>query len=252
MSKIQAQWSLFDTDNKKLYRPQQPIDQTQGLSITSGAVFAEQGRFGHQDPLINWVRGKTKTFSFEAVIFARDSKEDIRPLMDGLDSLARKQDSLGRPPICVFTWGASVRQLVVVENADHVIRSITASGLPREVRFQLSLRKYVPFKQSNIDPTAPVKESYYHPAGDSLPSYEEIAKLYYGNPMLGINLRKRHPQAPFAPLPGMEVKIPARSIVNKEPVEPSSHIFDLDDPDASSAYEVVLSDKEKRQVVITR
>lgn len=249
--KFEVNWSLYDMDHKYEWRPQYPIDN---VSMPTGGIIAEQQRFGFQDAIVNWTGGRARIFNFATVLFASDEDEGtlVQELLRELEGLAQKDDELGRPPICTFTFGSSISEVCLVETVDPLIVSTLRNGQPREVRCNITLRKYVPFSQQQIDPTRPVKESFLLIASAAEQSYEAIAGRYYGDPLLGDRLRKRHPTHPFAPAVGMVVKVPARAIVLQEVVRPACHILSQTDSDAVESYARILDDRSDRTTVMVK
>lgn len=259
--KIEINWELRDLDHNVNLLPQFPIEN---VSFTAGGVLSDQARHGFQDAITNWTRGKSKVISFETMVFAKNEEQGplVQTWLDDIVSLSEKNADLGRPPICLFTLGNITTggayngtvssETVLVESADYVVVTTLRSGSPREVRFNIVLRRYVPFSQNQIDPTAPVKESFHLIASSAERSYEAIARRYYGDPLLGDRLRKRHPEKPFAPDVGQVVNIPSREIVMQEEVEPASHILSLTNEDAVDAFETVLEERNSRTVTVVK
>jgi hypothetical protein len=252
--KFEVNWSLYDLDHKYEWRPQYPISD---VGITVGGNIAEQQRFGFQDSIVNWTSGRSKTISFATVLFAEEDSEEggtlVQELLRELEDLAQKDDKLGRPPICIFTLGSSISEVCLVEAVDPLIVStLRNTSQPREVRCNITLRKYVPFSQQQIDPTRPAKESFLLVASAAEQSYEAIARRYYGDPLLGDRLRKRHATHPFAPAVGMVVKVPARALILQEVVQPACHILSLIDEDAVESYGTILDDRNARTLSVVR
>lgn len=244
-NKVEVNWDLYDMDHDEYWLPQFPIED---ISTTVGGVLSQQGRFGFQDTITMWTQGKIKSISFETMLYARDEDEGVIVLdqQEALEKLAIKDRELGRPPICIWSLGSAQSEICLVEAVDPTIVSTLRNGEPREVRFSITLSRYVPFSQKQIDPTKPVKESFLLVASAAEQSYEGIARRYYGEPMLGDRLRKRNPGYPFAPAVGTIVKVPAKAVVLQEIVEPASHVLSLDDEDAVTAYEVILEERSAR------
>lgn len=245
--KVPIFWSLKDLDTGEIIEPQFPSED---FSISVGGQIAEQSRWGFQDPIINWTRGKSRDINFQSVLYARheDEGEDVQELLDKIISISEIDSNLGRTHICLFTLGKVMSETVLVESVDPVINEVLINGYPRKVTLSLSLKRYTPFTQSQIDPSKPVKESFYLVASAAERSYEAIAKRYYGNALYGDRLRKRHPDMPLAPTIGSVVKIPSRSVILTETIEPESHVLSLTDSDAVENYETILEARNKRKL----
>jgi hypothetical protein len=247
--KTPANWSIKNLDSGEVLNPDLPVAEG-GVHISIGGVLVEQPRFGMQDPVIQWVRGKAKVYSFTAVFYSRNRTEMIKPIFDKYEKLAIEDAKLGRPPICVFTLGAAISEVVLVESADADIPDTRTDGQPREIRVNFVMKKYVPFSQKQIDPTKTQKESFYLVVSATQQSYEEIARQYYGDPMLGDRLRKRHKDAPMHPEVGDVVKVPARTVVGSEVVRPDFHAFNPDDEAAVKNFDRVAAARAARKVVL--
>lgn len=250
--KIPIDWTIQNLDSKEILFPPYPLGEG-GLRVTIGAVYAEQPRFGFQDPIIQWVTGKAKVITFSAVMFTQDSSEDIVEAFRDFERLAIVDPKLGRPPICTFTLGSGsfLSEMCVVESIDPDIPPIRPDLEPREIVLNFTLRRYVPFAMTTIDPTKPTKQSYFLVASSSEASYEAIAKRFYGQPLAGDRLRKRHQDMPLHPTVGRRVRIPAREIILAEPVEPAFHALSLTNEEAMENFQNILDERNQKKVVFS-
>lgn len=249
--KIPVDWKIKNLDAEETFLPPYPIDET-GVRVSVGGVLAEQTRFGFQDPITQWVSGRVKTITFTTVMFAVYSTDKIAGEFKEFERLALKDETLGRPPICVFTLGSGsiLSELCMVESVDHDIPPVRPDGEPRQVTLSVTIKRYKPFSQVQIDPTKPGKESYFLVATTAEATYEGVARRYYGDPMKGDRLRKRHPDMPFTPTVGTRIKVPAKSVIFRESVEPAFHVNNLEDEEATAKFEEVLEARNARKVVI--
>jgi hypothetical protein len=193
--------------------------------------------------------------SFSTVLFAEDSSVNIQAKLDAFEALAVKDERWGRPPICVFTYGKVISEMVMVESAPYTVMPIRTGGgdddlTAREVRIDFSLVRYVPFSQVQIDPNKPSKESYYLVVRQVEASYEAIAARYYGDPLRGDRLRKRNPDMPLQPTVGEKISVPSRSIILSEEVEPSFHALSLTDESVADRYREILDERSTLKVVL--
>lgn len=250
-NKIPVNWSLRDLDHGFTLQPQFPLLDP-GVRIPGGADVAVINRFGMQDPITHFIAGKLKSFSFETEIYARHSGEKalVEDLLRKFETVSTKDNALGRIPICVFTLGNRYSETVLVQDANQQVLSTQDDGTPRHVIIEVTLVKYVPFTVQAIDVTKPVKESFYLVASEAEQSYEAIARRFYGDPLLGDRLRKRHPQAPMVPEVGQTVHVPPRSVMLKEVVRPEAYMLSLNDEAAVAAYDDILNDRNQRKVVV--
>jgi len=249
-SKVAVDWRIKNLDTLEVIQPQLPMPED-GINVNFGGTLVDQARFGEQDPITHWVHGVTQNITFTAILFTRHADEaaDVEDLFDQFVELTQKDPDLGRPPICQFSYGSFFSETVLIERADSNIVSVDKDGFAREIRISLSLRKYVPFSQQQIDPTKPAKESFYLIATEAERSYEALARRFYGDPLLGDVIRRRHPAEPFAPRVGDKVKIPPKAIALKESLEPQFHALSLTDEDAVDNFEVILADRSSRKLV---
>lgn len=247
--KIAVNWNLKNVDKNEVFRPQFPIGDD-GVNIEISSSIAEQQRFGFQDALLAFTNGNTRTISFQTRLFARHREEDIDTQLNTLERMATKDETLGRLPVCLFTYGKRTSIFVLIESAAQNIRRVQRDGSTQDVVINLSLKKYVPYSKSQVDPSKPAKESFYLVTKESEKSYEAIAKRFYGNPLFGDRLRKRHPGSPLAPNVGDTVRVPSRNIILAEEVLPESFILSLTDVDAVENYERILAARNERKLVV--
>jgi hypothetical protein len=252
-------WTIKNLDTGKFLIPPYPIGD-EGVRVDVGGVISEQERFGFQDPIIQWTRGKTRVITFTTVLYAEDSTESILSKLSEFEKLSIKDESLGRPPVCIFTYGMALSETVLIESVDQEIAPLRSDFEPRLVTLSISIKRYKPFSQTQIDPTKPSKESYFLVVKASEASYEAIAKHYYGQPIYGDRLRKRIASASgenldreamaLAPIVGSKIKIPSRSIILKEVVEPTFHAFDLEDETVLDSFLTLLERRSRKMAVL--
>jgi hypothetical protein len=283
--KIPVNWRIKNLDAGEIIEPQYPIDEQQGMAVTFGNQLAQQGRFGFESPIIQFIQGKTKTFTFETVLYneyslqdtalafgdieggeafpvqtgggrasqlATEARRKFKKRLDQFETISKIDTKLGRPPICQLIYGArsSYSATVLVQDGDQQVVSLQNDGTPREVRISLTLIRYVPFSQSQIDPSKPAKESFLLVASAAEQSYEAIARRFYGQPLLGDRLRKRHAGSPLAPQVGDLVRVPDRAVILQEVVDPEAHMLSLDDEDAVTNFERILEARNARKLTV--
>jgi hypothetical protein len=187
------------------------------------------------------------------VLFSENEQDEIEDTLEKFVALSEKDDTLGRPPICQFDYGTVLEEMVMIEQVETAIgplKQAKTAGEARKVELTFTLRRYKPFSQVQIDPTKPAKESYFLIVSRAEASYEAIARRLYGNPLAGDRLRKRHPEMPFTPTVGSRVKVPSRSLILKEPVEPAFHALNLTSEDAVKSYEEILTVRAERKAFL--
>jgi hypothetical protein len=248
-TKRQIDWQLKNLDSGELLNPPYPISED-GVRISIGGTYVDQPRFGFQDPITQWTTGRIRNITFSSVLWTNDRTESIVAEFRKFERLAVKDESLGRPPIVVFNHGNWFSETVFIESVDPEIPPIRPDGQPRQVTLNFTLRKYVPFSQTQIDPTKPTKESYFLVVRAVETSYESIAREFYGNPLLGDRLRKRHPAEPMEPSVGAKISVPAKSVILQEEVEPAFHALSLTNEEAVANFEVMLELRNDRKAVL--
>ena len=243
--KIRADWYIKDLDDNVVWEPQFPLSE--GVQISVGSALSKADRFGQQYPIIQWTKGKERTFTFQTKLFAadRDQGKEILKAYQTLEKMAIKDEKLGRSKICLFVYGKHISETVLIEAIDPKFTDVLLDGTYRSIDLSITLTKYVPFTQFTIDPSRRLKESYYLVASRAEASWEALARRFYGDPMLGDRLRKRHPEYPYKPPVGAKIHIPPRSVILRESVVPSCHVF-ADEPDAQLAFQYVLDERNKR------
>jgi hypothetical protein len=248
-TKRQVDWQMKNLDSGEVLLPPYPIAE-EGLRIRIGGVYVDQPRFGFQNPITQWTAGVLRTITFGSVLFTNDSTESVLAEFSKFEKLAIQDKNLGRPPIVIFDHGNWMQEMVMVESIDPDVPPIRPDGQPRQVILNFTLRRYKPFSQKQIDPTKPKKESYFLVVRGVEKSYEAIARNFYGDPLLGDRLRKRHPDMPMEPTVGAKISIPAKSIIRQEIVAPAFHALSLTNSDALAVFEAILLRRNARTAVL--
>ena len=244
---LPSNWNLVSLDDRTRVEGQYPLRD--GVAVSLGSSIPEASRVGFQDPVVQWINGTARTFSFRATFFARHKDEDVKRQLDKLEMLATYDSRYGRNHICIFTYGKVYTEIVLIRNLDPTVGPLRDDGTARNIDFSFQLVRYKPFSQKALDPSAPAKESYLRVASAPEESYEALARAYYGDPMLGDRLRKRHPEMPLAPVVGEVVRIPDASIISTEVVEPAFHALQTStDEKASEAFRRILTLRASRRV----
>jgi hypothetical protein len=208
----------------------------QQITQNIGADIAEAGGYSRLSPIIQWVGGKLRTFTFQARLFSghRDDHTAAEKLAE-LEYLTEPHGDLGRPPLMTFFWGIAIRDgfSCFVESLGGIrYDEIRDDGSLRGVTLSITLKKWSPFRfeqvvtnQGEQTPTHIVKHGE---------TYEMIAHREYGDPMLGVLLRQMNPRYPMtkkAPKgvadlqPGEEVKIYPIRDLRRKPIRPECHVL---------------------------
>jgi len=200
-------WFLLNTDivskDAMLYGPWEPENVTE----TVGSVYADAFALNKQDPVRQFLHGQVETITFQARFYAVFALMEVEAKVQTLKSWCRKDNDLGRPPICYFWVGLD--QHAKMESC--IVKSVSVAydkpgflGSMQGATVQIVLEKYVPFSLDDVDNF----DTRYHfsKVGDT---FEMLAMSEYGDPMLGVHLRQNHPQH-LQLQPGDIVKLPAR------------------------------------------
>lgn len=232
MAKRGPDWSLKNLDTGEVFKPQFRIEREVGVSVSGGSTLGDRPRFGQAHPLTQWLSGKLDVVTFPTRLYAEHYDDNLKPKVEKLEKLARKDESLGRAPVCLFTYGNFLSEKVWVESVNPVYRGTLPNGNAQDVLFNITLKRYEPFDLSSVDPNRPKKESYYHQVKGSEPTYEGIARQFHGDPLMGVLLRRRNPAHPTQPPVGSIIKVPSRRVLSQEAITPASHVFDTESTEA--------------------
>ena len=208
-------WWLLNTDTSEYVYGQYTTEVQHSVSSSYGESFA----LSRQAPISQFLHGNTETLAFEGEFFASFAFQEIVKQVKTVQSWTRRDPSLGRPPVCYFWIGNQYAnmQSCFVQTANAKYEKPTQMGQARAAKLAVSLRAYRPY---SLDETANF-DTRYHLAklGDS---YEKLAAREYGNPMLGVELRQRHPDKRVIS-PGDVIKLPAPTgSIRRAKIEPRS------------------------------
>lgn len=195
-----------------------------------GAEWSETFALNSAAPISAFLRGTVETLTFNARLFddsilpiavpTRLKADKVMVKAEKLKKWAKRDELLGRPPILIFTAGAGdVAQRSKITSIGSL--RYDALGIFGEVKgasFALNLSRYIPY---NIEAAATAPpETRYHRArtGDF---YELLAKREYGNALLGVLIRNRHPHQ-WRVEEGDIVRLPSFEAIADEPVRPTS------------------------------
>lgn len=210
-------WTLMNKDTQEVLQGQFPAEN---VSRGAGNNYQITTALNRQNPIIQFINGELDTLSITSRFWRKDLFDEApTDRIEKLLEWTRVDDKLRRPPILTFALGdgLGLTMQVVLEKVDNIqYGNPNALGGIREVSFNLSMRSHVPF---NIDEQE-VKDTRYHRVKEG-EFYETLAQLEYGNPMLGIAIRRLHPTKPIAQ-PGDIVKLPAIEGVRTSDIQPNS------------------------------
>jgi hypothetical protein len=169
---------------------------TAGVGHNVGSSWAEESSLGRSQPILQFTKGNNDQWQFDTLLFARHAKESITSLKNALLDACTKDDELGRPALYEFTWGELHDIVVLTDVGGARYTSMRPDGSLRSATFSLSFRHYEKFDLALTDPNARQHDTFYRTVkqGDT---WESLAKMRYGDALLGDLLRRLNPGAPF-------------------------------------------------------
>jgi len=228
-----------------------------------GANIPEAGGFSRTSPVVQWVGGTVETLSFQARLFSEH--RDDQTASEKLAVLKKLRESLppmNRPPLMSFFWGTAFPGGIkcFVESLGGVkYDEIRPDGSLRGVTLSITLKKVVPHNFSrNVE--SPVEQTPLHTVREG-ETYEMIAYRRWGDPMLGVPLRRMNPRYPmkrWAPSgladlqPNEQIKLYDQSELTKEQIRPSSHLFNEDDLVASDIRRYYFQERGRLATLMPR
>ena len=195
-------WVLLNTDTQESIIGQFPPTDVQK---SVGSSFNNTFALNRKNAITQFLHGNVETISFSARFYSIFMLHDVESKVKKLERWAQQSSSLGRPPILYFWVG---NQHVKMRSCFLTDVSISYDrpgflGTMQGATVGLKLQRYEPFSLANTSSF----DTLYHFAklGDT---YELLAARHYKNPMLGVELRHRHPKARII-VPGTVIKLPA-------------------------------------------
>lgn len=212
-------WHLLNTDTFESVNGDFPAEN---VVDTRGAAWAQHWALARKHAIHQFLHGETREVSLD-VTFWKDHLLDMnaeRQLSTLLGFLAIDR-LFGRPPILEFWIGnsfLSMKCILVAASVKH--ERPTKLGAMKQARVSLTLQQFEPYDEKELQNF----DTRYHIArqGDT---YEMLTHREYGDPMLGVEIRKRHPSMPLAPTIGSVVKLPSVQGVRRVRIAPSSIPF---------------------------
>jgi hypothetical protein len=207
-----------------------------------GGKIVEAGGYSRDDPLIQWVGGKLKEFTFETRLYSEHSndntaEEKLRVLQD----LAQRDAYVGRPPLLLFFWGNVLPNGMrcFIESVGSSFDHLRSDGSIRGVTVNITLKKFTRFKltERNFTPINETVERTPSTFARDGETYEMIAYRIYQDPMYGVLLRRKNPRYPIendAPsgvadlTAGDKVKLYSRGELKREELRPECHVLRMD------------------------
>ena len=191
-------------------------------TIAKGAQFAEIAIPGIDAPIIQFIRGQTRTLSLELffdgtrVGSSLTRPGDVRLLLEPIAQLGRIQPNTHAPPRIRFIWGVGLEFRGVVDSVQQKFTLFTPAGIPVRATATLSVKEYKTLeeqlKELNLQSSDHTK-SYVIKRGDNL---GRIAFEEYGDATLWPHIANENPDLIPDPLrlePGVTIEIPAIDVL---------------------------------------
>lgn len=185
-------------------------------------AYGQHITLNRENPIIQYLHGDADTFSFVARFYAMHGADNM-PTKQSRTLMGWKQrdPTLARPPRVALTIGNIIPfpEAVITGLGNIAFSEPKPDGDVREVSMRVDLLRYTKYSLS----TEPEPETRYHRArtGDY---YELLGWLEYRDPMLGVIIRRRHPeQTELAE--GDIVKLPSFGALRGSIVKPASIPF---------------------------
>lgn len=209
-------WFLKNLDNGEMEFGSFPATE---VTENVGSTYANTFALNRQKAITQFLHGNLETISFTAKYFAVVAGQDIQSRVEKIKNWTRRDLDKGRPPVCQFWIGDqhARAEFCLITNVSVAYGRPGHLGAMRDVTLNITLQRYDPF---SLTETASF-DTRYHMArtGDT---YEMLAVREYGNPMLGVELRQRHPKQRRLDV-GQIVKLPNRNgSIRRAKIEPKS------------------------------
>jgi len=245
------QWSLQNKDDPGLALQGQfaPADYTEN----AGAKIPEVSTVNNAEPFPQWVGGEGETSTFTARIYRPDplAAGSVRKDVESLKRATRKDPKLHRAPLFRFQWGAEIQfDCFVVSVGGIKYDEITDTGLIKGAQFQLVLRRIDKIPQQGFSKLSDITGlttglktisdvlgdspsllinifgGSLHKKGKTIKAkegdtFESIAQLEYGDPLVGDILRRAQPEKANL-VPGDEVILVDNTEIFQVKVTPQS------------------------------
>jgi hypothetical protein len=204
-----------------------------------GAELPEAGGLSRSSPIIQWLGGKIQTFTFQARLFSGYEGDETAAIkLQSLEFLMEAHEGLGRPPLISFFWGIAIPDgftCFIESLGDITYDELRPDGSIRGVILNITLKRWQPFRfEQVVTNTGERTPTHIAKHGET---YEMIAQREYGDPMLGVLLRRMNPRFPMskkAPKgiadlsPGEEVKIYPHRDMRRISIKPACHVLRTD------------------------
>jgi LysM repeat protein len=191
-----------EADISVLFNPTQ-------YSLDMGASFSEIAVPGLAAPILQFVRGNSRTLSMDLFFDTYEKGTDVREHTKKIYGLVDIRGPLHRPPIVTFSWGSFNFQ-AVVERVGGRFTLFLADGTPVRATLSVTFKEFVEVDMlAKETPTesADHAKTYIVKRGDTLAS---IAAAEYGDAGAWREIARANQIAdPIRLTPGSRLSLPA-------------------------------------------
>ena len=213
-------WSLSSTDNNVFVEGQYILPTvTHDKSVKLGSLSG----LGRENPIIAFLSGDVEKISFETLMFSTHYWDNIEDRVAELFSLIKPLPDTGVTPRCVFFHGNFFMECLVKSIGGVTYPEPKYDGNLKSAKFNIELWR---FEDTAFDLTSAgseERETKYLVAREG-DYYEMIAAREYGDPMLGVNMRKIHPFPNLQPADPIKVLRRTHSKIYK-PIIPEEYLL---------------------------
>jgi nucleoid-associated protein YgaU len=178
-------------------------------SLDRGASFSEIAVPGLAAPILQFVRGNSRTLTMDLFFDTYEKGSDVRKHTNKIYGLVDIRGPLHRPPIVTFSWGTFNFQ-AVVERVGGRFTLFLADGTPVRATLSVTFKEYVEVDMlAKETPTesADHAKTYLVKRGDTLAS---IAAAEYGDAGVWRQIARANGIAdPIRLTPGTRLSLPA-------------------------------------------
>jgi nucleoid-associated protein YgaU len=195
-------------------------------TIAKGAQIAEIAIPGIDAPILQFIRGQTRTLALELffdgtrVGSSLTRPGDVRLLLEPVVQLGRIQPNTHAPPRIRFIWGVGLSFRGIVDNIQQKFTLFTPAGIPVRATLTLSIKEYKTLeeqlKELNLQSADHTKRRVVR-RGDTL---DRIAFEEYGDPAKWRPIADRNADLvpdPRRLTPGIELEIPMLDVLGGQP-----------------------------------
>mgnify|MGYP003528028486 CR=1 FL=1 len=211
-------WHLLNTDTGEQVDGAYPPED---LTHTVGSRWVEKFALNRKNGILQFLHGETDVVTFTATFYKKHLLHSIEGDIELLTRMAVRDRLIARPPILEFWCGDAFLNIkCILEPFTKQIGLPGTDGALKFVTISMTLRKYSPY---SLEDTGNFDTRYHRAkAGDYL---EFIAWHEYKNPLIGVELAKRHPQVRLAPANNEVIKLPSIEGLRKVRIVPASVAF---------------------------